>query len=272
MTQTLLFTTTAVFCFSLACLVISWSRSSLWARAGNYFLDLGFLMLCLVLFLEAIDVGVFLPVANRHQAMVFFAWSVLLMFIFVRRGSSRGSFGLILIPFVILLLFLAAVKYQTEVSIPEKFLTNHLFAVHTLSAFLAYAAFTISFVTSVLYLLQHRELKSRRGGSFYQHLPNLEELEHIAFFTILLGVPLITITLVTGVFWSKGEFGKYWLWEPKIIFATATWFVYSVLLFVRYVRSMRGIKMMTYLSLSFFLVLVTFLGASVFQQQAHSIS
>ena len=271
MTQALLFTSTVIFGFAFVCLLMSWFRSSPWARAGNYFLDLGFLLLCAILFLEAMDVGVFLPVANRHQAMVFFAWSVLLVFLFVRRGSARGSFGLVLLPLVTALVLSAAVGYSTEVKIPLKYLADQIFAVHTISAFLAYAAFAISFVTSILYLLQHRALKSRRGGSFYQQLPNLEELENIAFFTILLGVPLMTVTLITGFIWAKGEFGHYWVWEPKIVLAIVTWLVYSALLYIRYVRSMHGSKVMRYLLFSFSSVLVTFLGSGVFYKTAHSI-
>lgn len=271
MTQMLLIAASLILGVSLACLIASWYRLPVWARAGSYFLDLGFLLLCVVLFLEAIDVGVFLPVANRHQAMVFFAWSILLMFLFVRRRASRGSFGLVLIPLVMALLIASAVNYRAEISIPREFLSDQIFAVHTISAFLAYAAFALSFVTSVLYLLQHRSLKSKHGGNFYRRLPNLEELEHIAYFMILLGVPLITVTLITGFVWSKGRFGHYWLWEPKVILATLTWFVYTLLLFVRFVYSMRGKKMMTYLLISFSCVLVTFLGNGVMHQQVHSV-
>jgi hypothetical protein len=39
MTQALLFVSTAIFGLAFACLLVSWFRSSPWARAGNYFLD-----------------------------------------------------------------------------------------------------------------------------------------------------------------------------------------------------------------------------------------
>lgn len=270
MTYSLLIFTDFLFAVSLGGFVTAWSRpSSSWERTANYFLDLGFLVLSAIVFLEAVRSGVFVPVANRFQAMIFSAWSLVLMFLFVRRGHSRTSFSLILIPLVMLVLTIALGQDSNVLLIPEAYVTDELFAVHTLAGFFAYANFALSFVASTVYLLQNWVLKRRKGGKFYQQLPTLEALEHTVYFTVSLGVPLLAVTLVTGFFWSKQAFGHFWLWDLKVIFATCTWLLYVFLLYMRFVRSFRGTRVMVYSFLSFTFMIVTLLGTSSFQQQVH---
>jgi len=270
MLEGMLFFVHGIFFISFVAFVLGWSRSSkAWSRAAEYFLNIGFLTLCVILYLEAMEVGVYLPVANQHQAIIFFVWAVLLMFLFVGRGSVQSSFGLILVPLVLCMLVLAMTTDRHTVKIAEEYVSDQLFALHTVTAFLAYASFALSFVGSALYLLQNRALKRKEAGRFYRQLPPLDELEHMVYVTVVLGIPLMTVTLVTGFMWSKNAFGHYWIWEPKVIFATFTWLLYVLVLYVRYIRSFRGTRLMIYTFASFSFVMVTFLGSNIFQQQIH---
>ena len=269
LSQTLISTALFLFILALTGSLAGWTWPARWSQVSHYLLDIGFLVLSVNLFLECIAFGVYVPVANEHQALVFFAWSVLLIFLFVRRKQSRQSFGLVIFPLVSFLLGLAVLRGRSEVTIPPAYMSDQLFAVHTLTAFFAYAAFALSFVASTLFLLQHRALKHRRVGRFTREWPPLEVLEHTVYKAVLLGVPLLAVTLITGFVWSKRTLGHYWLSEPKVLCATLTWFLYAFLLYLRYVRAMRGTRVMTYALVSFSLVIFTFLGAAVLGQEVH---
>src|SRR5215475_2024733 len=59
-------------------------------------------------------------------------------------------------------------------SAPAQGTHSSLFALHVTLAILAYAAFTFSFVLSLLYLVQDRQLRRRATGVLFARLPALE--------------------------------------------------------------------------------------------------
>ena len=59
-----------------------------------------------------------------------------------------------------------------------------------------------SFLTSVLYLLQHRRLKTRRGEPQGLHLLSLAALSRFNWWGVVLAVPLLSVGMATGVWLS----------------------------------------------------------------------
>jgi hypothetical protein len=60
----------------------------------------------------------------------------------------------------------------------------------------------VSFLMSVMYLLQHRRLKTRRAEPTGLHLLSLATLSRFNWWGIVLAVPLLTIGMGTGVWLS----------------------------------------------------------------------
>jgi heme exporter protein C len=83
---------------------------------------------------------------------------------------------------------------------PERTLGDsyRVFFIHTPSAWVSYLAFTITFVSSVLYL-KKRNFK----WDFY------------ASSSALLGLLFCIIALITGAIWAKVAWGLYWNWDPR---------------------------------------------------------
>jgi len=146
---------------------------------------------------------------------------------------------------------------------------NPYFVLHLGTAFFAYAAFTLSFAAAVLYLIQTRELKRKRGGTFYHRLPSLEALEGLIYQPMAWGVFLLGLAIGIGFLWSKSAFGSYWLGEPKTILTITVAFFYLVLLYFHYGAASRGKRLVVMNLVAFALVFLNFFGANLLGEGWH---
>ena len=231
-------------------------------RPAATLMRIGFLFATFYFGAEAIEHGFFLPVINFSQAMAFFAWSLAFIYLVLLVRTPNESFGFILSPILSSMLVVSSITQLTmgDMQPPKPFLLNPYFTLHIVSAFFAYASFTLSFAAGILYLIQHHELKSRHAGHFYHKLPSLEELERLIYQPLFWGAPLLLAAMGVGFFWSKSAFGEYWFFDPKTIATAVTIFLYFGLLFFRYAGSLRGKQGALWSLLAFSLVIFTFVG------------
>lgn len=209
---------------------------------------------------EAFRTHYFLPVVHLPQALAFFAWSIAFVYLILLAGIQRDSFGLILTPLLVLLTGSASVAFPVESSAPVSRYLDVFFTAHIVSAFFAYACFTISFAAGVLYLIQQHELKARRAGTFYHRLPALEPLEKLIFQPMALGVVLLTAAVIVGFFWSRAQFGEYWFTEPKTVSTLLIILAYGLILYLRYVLAVRGKRVVVFGLMAFGLMITMFVG------------
>lgn len=266
-------------------------RNFVSAREGRHWpngvLYAGFLVATLLILYESRVRGVYLPVTGLGQALFFFSWSMVLIYLALAWKIPLDTFGLVLAPLVLAMstaaFFLPGGETFPAPPLPSgspaltKAVLARLpalpesrwFAVHVLAAFFAYASFALSFVGALLYLVQNHELKRRRSSTFYHKLPPLEVLETVVYRTIVLGLPLLTGALASGFLWSKEMFGAFWHWEPKFVLSVATWVFYLAILLAHYLYAFRGKKVVLVSILAFGFVLCTFLGVNLFESTLH---
>ena len=232
-------------------------------RVAFLLMRIAFLIGTFSLASEAISEGFFLPVANLSQAMAFFAWSLAFVYLVLLVRIQSESFGLILSPILFGLMTGAVLAKMyagvRETPLPPALL-NPYFVVHIAGAFFAYASFTLSFAAGALYLIQHRELKSRHAGTFYHKLPSLEELESLIYQPLVWGAPLLAIAAGVGFVWSKSAYGRFWVWDPKTLLTGVTVILYSAILYLRYGVSLHGKRGALFSFFAFAVVIFCFLG------------
>jgi ABC-type uncharacterized transport system permease subunit len=78
------------------------------------------------------------------------------------------------------------------------------FVIHAGTSLLGLALMAVSFATAALYLVQHRVLKRREFGVFFQFLPPLEQLDRLNHLALLIGFPVLTV----GVVLATGYLGQ----------------------------------------------------------------
>lgn len=208
------------------------------------------------------------PLANFKEACSFFAWAVAASFFLSYLRYRVKALGLFVLPLVATLLLGGSLFESTPV--PAALESSWIY-LHTPLIFGAYAAFFVTFIASLLYLFQERELKARRPGTFYYRLPPLQVLDNLLRAALTSGFALMTLGMITGALWAQQAWGRYWDWsDPKQTAAFGTWLIYLLLIHYRLTAGHRGKKVAILSVLGFLSVLFTFVGVSFFREGLHS--
>lgn len=93
---------------------------------------------------------------------------------------------------------------------------QRIFYFHVSSWWVAFIAFSVTFVASIGYLWKGR------GG-----------FDRVALASTEIGVVFTTIGLVTGPIWAKYAWGIYWTWDPRLTTALVLWLMYVGYLMMR---------------------------------------
>lgn len=95
-------------------------------------------------------------------------------------------------------------------------IVQKIFYIHLPSAFLAFFAFFVTFLASILYL-------SNRDHKW----------DILALCSAEIGVIFCTIVLITGPIWAKPTWNVWWTWDPRLTTTLILWFVYVAYLMLR---------------------------------------
>ena len=204
------------------------------------------------------------PLFGLREALSFLAWALVALYAVVRYRYRTQAVGAFTMPLISALTFVAFLMGTNSSNTPASFSATWLFPIHTTLFIFAYAAFFIVFMASVMYLLQERALKLKTFGAFFHRLPPLTTVNALATSASALGLTLLTLGIITGMFWSSARSGHFWNNDPKEIFALLTWLLYFGLTVYRATANWRGRSAAWLGVVGFGLVLFTFIGAPLF--------
>jgi len=117
-----------------------------------------------------------------------------------------------------------------------------LFAFHVTLNILAYAAFTLAFVLSVIYLLQNHFLRDRKIGTVFWRFPALDLLERMARSSVMVGVISLAVGMALGFMWAHRIRGHYWNGDPKEIVTLIVFVCYALYLWLGRKTAWRGAR------------------------------
>ncbi|MEP7214627.1 MAG: c-type cytochrome biogenesis protein CcsB [Anaerolineaceae bacterium] len=211
----------------------------------------GFIFLSVALVLRAFASG-HGPFTSMFEFSLAFAWGVLALLLFFERRYRFETLAIIVLPVAIgLLAYAATIPSGAEPLVPA--LQNQfLLTVHVAVAIIAYGAFTVAFAAAVLYLVQRHDSVG--------WLPRSEVLDEVAYRSVLVGFPLLALTILLGAIWAEIAWGTYWSWDPKETASLATWLIYGGYLHARVVREWRGQRSAYFLIGGFAATLFTYYG------------
>jgi cytochrome c-type biogenesis protein CcsB len=199
----------------------------------------------------------YLPLTQQFEKFSFFGALVTLGFLIAYAKYRIASLSVFVFPLIFVMTFIANLFYYDPTdSIPPVLRSNWIY-IHTPLVFLGYAALFIAFAAAIMYLIQERALKSKHPVRFYNWLPSLDICDDLAYRSLAIGFPLMTLGIITGALWAQGVPGIVWARDAKVVFSFLTWLVYLLLIFYR-LSGWRWRKA-AYLSIVGFIgVLVTF--------------
>jgi len=138
-----------------------------------------------------------------------------------------------------------------------------LFTLHFVIAMLAYSLFIVATVHAVVMLAEEKWLHRGVLPPFVKSLPPLLEMEALLFRILLAAFVLLTLTVVSGVFFSEQLFGKPLKFSQKTVFAIVSWFIFGGLLAGHHFRGWRGRTAVHWTLAGFTALLLAYVGSKV---------
>jgi len=149
------------------------------------------------------------------------------------------ALGAFILPLVSLLTIISQVIWEENHSIPNSLKSGWVYF-HSSIAFLAYAAFFLTFVSGILYLIQEKELKDKNFRFLYFRLPSFQVCDELLRRSLFVGFVSMSLTIITGAIWAQQAWGRFWSWDPKETAALITWAIYLILVNYRLSSKWRG--------------------------------
>jgi cytochrome c-type biogenesis protein CcsB len=120
----------------------------------------------------------------------------------------------------------------------------------------------LAFLLSTLIISAFCLLVISKFDDFRERLPDNDLLDNLQYYSVKIGFPFLTLTIITGAFWANKAWGSYWGNDPKEWAAAVTWLVYAAYLHMRMTRGWSGIKAAVILVIGFAAVIFTLLGVT----------
>ena len=188
----------------------------------------GFVCHTLFLLLLGIERGHF-PITNLSESLCVFAWCISLLFIVANFRYKINALGAFILPLVSVLTIFSQIIWEENHSIPPLLKSGWIYF-HAGIAFVAYAAFFLTFISGILYLIQEAELKQKRFRFLYFRLPSLQVCDELLWRSLYVGFVAMSLTIITGALWAQQAWGRFWSWDPKETASLIAWAIYLVLM------------------------------------------
>ena len=107
-------------------------------------------------------------------------------------------------------------------------------------------------------------------GIWLAGLPTLAKLDIMTYRIIAVGLPLLTVGIITGAWWAKEAWGAYWQWDPKETAALLSWIVYAMYMHLHTRNSWRGRPVAWVSVIAFATIVFCYLGVNIFISGLHS--
>jgi cytochrome c-type biogenesis protein CcsB len=211
----------------------------------------------------------YFPVNNPKEVCSFIGWAIMAYYLVMSRRYKARALPAFILPLVYIFTLASLLMPESNAPMPAmlegaitaNLVTRIIHPVHITLVIFSYAAFVVTFVCGVMYLVQEHELKAKHFGAVFQRLPALNTCDEIGYRSLTLGFVLLTLGVVTGIIWNNQRDGRYWHNDPKEVMALVTWLVYLFIMHYRLTADWRG-RRVAWLSIAgFVVVMLTWLGA-----------
>src|SRR5512133_1896663 len=168
------------------------------------------------------------PLSNLYESVVFFAWTIILIYGLIELKYKYRVVGAFVLPFALLGMAWAQLGLHTGIEPLVPALQSNWLLYHVITCFLGYAAFAVACGISIMYLIKanHDESGQKAGESSVMGMfPPIRVLDDLNYRAIMVGFPLLTLGIITGAAWANYAWGTYWSWDPKETWSLIVWFV-----------------------------------------------
>jgi cytochrome c-type biogenesis protein CcsB len=209
------------------------------------------------------------PIVSPREVSSFIGWAMAAYLLTMRQRYQARALPAFVLPlvYVFTLVALLLPERAEDLSVAlagaigANRITQIIFPAHVTLIIFAYAAFIVTFICGVLYLVQEHTLKAKQFGAAFERLPALNTCDEMGYRALSVGFVLLTCGVVLGIWWNNQRDGRYWHNDPKEVMALVTWLVYLFIMHYRLTAGWRGRRVAWLSVVGFVVVLLTWLGA-----------
>jgi ABC-type uncharacterized transport system permease subunit len=128
---------------------------------------------------------------------------------------------------------------------------------HIALSFVGMAAYATAAAAGTMYLVEHRELKSRRFGSLFRLFPPLQTLDRVNHLASVGGWMVLTLGVVLASTYAVAYHQFAW---PKVAWSVAAWLALGGVAFGRMIGRVHARRAAVLTSVSFVVVLALYLA------------
>lgn len=207
------------------------------------------------------------PYHDLQGSMSLFGWLLAVTYLCLEIYHRQRTVGAFVLP-IILGFFFTAYLMPNHPS-PPTAAHGVMFALHVTLSILAYAAFALSCVLSLMYLAEERFLKIRKLGDVVWRLPPLELLERMSHTSVLLGLITIAAGTALGFLVVDRQPGQPAYFDPKYVVTLIVLGLYVAYFQLARTTAWRGARASKLCVFNFVLVILSFTVVNLYFTQHH---
>lgn len=136
-----------------------------------------------------------------------------------------------------------------------------LFGAHLIIALLAYSLFTFAALHAGLMTFAERSLHHKKTLVRLPDFPPIMPMERLLFQIITIGFILLTLTVVSGIFFTEQLFHQAFKINHKTVFSMMAWVIFGALLLGRRIQGWRGRVAVRWTLSGFAVLLLAYVGS-----------
>ncbi len=207
------------------------------------------------------------PWSNGYESIVYVAWAAMLAgLIFGRKypmviGTAAFLSGIAL--------FVAHLSWMNpEVTNLVPVLKSYWLTIHVAVITASYGFIGLSMFLGILVMIlmvMRNKVNELKVTGFIEQLTTINEM------SATVGLYFLTIGTFLGGIWANESWGRYWGWDPKETWSLITIMIYSFVVHMRLIPSLKGVFNYNVASIvAFASVLMTYFGVNYYMTGLHS--
>jgi len=207
------------------------------------------------------------PWSNGYESVVYVAWAAMLAgLIFGRKYPMVVGTAAFLSGIALFVAHLSWMNPEITTLVPvlkSYWLTIHVSVITASYGFIGLSAF-LGILVLILIVLRNNSNDIKVSG-FINQLTTINEM------SATVGLYFLTIGTFLGGIWANESWGRYWGWDPKETWSLITIVIYSFIVHMRLIPSLKGVFNYNMASiLGFASVLMTYFGVNYYLTGLHS--
>jgi HemX protein len=209
------------------------------------------------------------PYHDVQGSMSLFGWLLAVTYLCLEIYHRQRTVGAFVLPIILAFFGTAYLIPPAHTAAVQNLPHGVVFALHVTLSILAYAAFALSCVLSLMYLAEERLVRIRRLGDVVWRLPPLELLERMSHTSVLVGLVTIAVGTTLGFVAVDRLPEQPAYFDPKYVVTLLVLVLYAVYFQLARTAAWRGARASKLCVFNFALVIISFTVVNLYFTQHH---